>query len=383
MAEIKNILIVDDEQDVLNSLKRLLWDYRQVWEITLSDDPVKAMDLAIDGDFDAAILDIKMPKMNGLEMLEEFQANPALRVIQVIILTGLEDRELKRRALDMGAADLLNKPVDKDDLVARLSSVLRVKSYMDEIQQHNRELQRQLVQSQKMELVGILSAGVIHDLKNILQIIQGYSELMALDLSGDDKYQEPLKNINDAADRANNLMRQILRFSKPMDQQAKTLDLSEAVDENIKLLRILLPRGVSIIWQRPLDNFLINSDLTQMSQVLINLIINAGQASKEGDSVKISLSSATVNEVDSAEEQVIKPGKYCRLDVADSGVGMDENTLKNIFKSHFTTKSDQGGSGLGLTVVKWIVDTLKGFISVQSSPGKGSTFTIHFPQAGS
>ena len=218
---------------------------------------------------------------------------------------------------------------------------------------------------------------------NILQIIQGYSELMALDLSGDDKYQEPLKNINDAADRANNLMRQILRFSKPMDQQAKTLDLSEAVDENIKLLRILLPRGVSIIWQRPLDNFLINSDLTQMSQVLINLIINAGQASKEGDSVKISLSSATVNEVDSAEEQVIKPGKYCRLDVADSGVGMDENTLKNIFKSHFTTKSDQGGSGLGLTVVKWIVDTLKGFISVQSSPGKGSTFTIHFPQAGS
>jgi putative two-component system response regulator len=146
-----HILFVDDEQPVLDALRRMLRPHRDIWDITCVDHPEMAWDLLMENSFDAVVSDIKMPGMSGLELLERIQQTEHLKDLPVVMLTGLSTRELKRQALSLGAADLLNKPVEPEDLVARLRSVLRLKSYQDELKTHN-ELLEQRVQERTSDL---------------------------------------------------------------------------------------------------------------------------------------------------------------------------------------------------------------------------------------
>ncbi len=138
----KQILFVDDEQPVLDSLHRMLRAQRDVWEMSFVPRALQAWELLMEGDFDAVVLDISMPGMSGLQLLKRIQRTRRTRNIPVVMLTGLENRGLKRQALDLGAADLLNKPAEPEDLLARLRSVLRLKSYQDELNTHNHRLER-------------------------------------------------------------------------------------------------------------------------------------------------------------------------------------------------------------------------------------------------
>lgn len=140
----KHILFVDDEQPVLDALRRLLHSHRRIWDITCVDCPKAAWALLMESPFDVVVSDITMPGMSGLELLERIQQTTHLKDLPVIMLTGLSTRELKRQALSLGAADLLNKPVEPEDLVARLRSVLRLKSYQDELKAHNAILERKV-----------------------------------------------------------------------------------------------------------------------------------------------------------------------------------------------------------------------------------------------
>ena len=140
----KQILLVDDEQPVLDALRRMLRSHCDVWDITCVNRAEAAWELLMENSFDAVASDIKMPGMSGLELLERIQQTEQTKDVPVIMLTGLSTRELKRQALDMGAADLLNKPVEPEDLVARLRGVLRLKSYQDELKAHNDLLERRV-----------------------------------------------------------------------------------------------------------------------------------------------------------------------------------------------------------------------------------------------
>jgi putative two-component system response regulator len=142
----KQILLVDDDRAVLDSLRRMLYAERNVWELTLMDDPAAALDCLRDRQFDAAVLDVKMPGISGLELLSRMQQMERARDTPVVMLTGLADRDLKRRALELGAADLLTKPVEPADLVARLRSVLRLKACQDELKAYNDSLERRVEQ---------------------------------------------------------------------------------------------------------------------------------------------------------------------------------------------------------------------------------------------
>ena len=136
--------MVDDEQPVLDALRRMLRSHRDVWEITCVNRPEAAWELLMENNFDAVVSDIKMPGMSGLELLERIRQTEQTKDVPVVMLTGLSTRELKRQALDMGAADLLNKPVEPEDLVARLRGVLRLKSYQDELKAHSELLERRV-----------------------------------------------------------------------------------------------------------------------------------------------------------------------------------------------------------------------------------------------
>lgn len=146
------ILFIDDEQHVLDSLKRLLWDQRGEWEMEFSSSPLAAWEALQTTPYDVVVSDVRMPKLTGLQLLERMQVNPSTSHILVIILTGETDRSLKRKALDLGATDLLNKPAGREELLARLRSTLRLKSYQDELKRHNEHLEN-IVQERTQELV--------------------------------------------------------------------------------------------------------------------------------------------------------------------------------------------------------------------------------------
>ena len=137
----QRILFLDDEQSVLNSLRRILRPQRHDWEMTFLDNPIKAWELLTLEPFDAMVCDLNMPEMTGLDLLKRLQSNVNTKNMPVVVLTGEADRSLKRVALDLGATDLLNKPVDGVDLVARLQNVLRLKEYQDRLRDHNERLE--------------------------------------------------------------------------------------------------------------------------------------------------------------------------------------------------------------------------------------------------
>lgn len=377
----KKILFVDDEQETLDGLKRMLHEKVEVWDMSFAKSALEAESILSIKGCDVAVLDFNMPFMNGFELLEKMKGNPKMQNTQVIVLTGVRDYRLKREALNLGANDLLEKPVQKEDLVARISSVLRIKDYQDELADKNEILEQQLIRSQKQEVVGVLASGAIHDLNNILQLIIGYSDLISQEIGDTDAVLIDLGKIPYAAKRAQKIMEQILKFSRTSEASSQLTDLSFEVEQTLNLFKPMFPMGVEVKYEHPEHKLFINIDPTELGQVLMNLFINAGQAMPEGGELSVSVSECDTNSITISGKKELLNGTYIKLSVEDTGVGMDEATRESIFDPFFTTKQLQNGSGLGLSVVLRIIVNNGGTISVDSTPGKGTLFSIYFPNA--
>ncbi|NIM12459.1 MAG: response regulator [Candidatus Aminicenantes bacterium] len=363
--ERERILFIDDEQFVLDGLKRLLREFRHKWQMEFALNGKEALKMVQEKEFDVIITDIRMPEMTGLELLERLQADEKTKKIPVVILTGLEDRTLKRKALDLGAVDLLNKPVNKEDLVARINNVLRIKHYRDLILEKNQALEKQLVISQKMDLVGVMAAGAVHDLSNLISIIVGYSNLLIEENLLETIEMTSMEKIRRAGEKASGLVNQILKFSR-LDERISTINVGDLISDIVSILATTLPEDINIVWQKPNEPIFIKSNAVKLQQVLLNLCINGIQAMAEsGGSLTLSLDRAGENMV--------------RIDVTDTGVGMDDETKEKIYNPLFTTKEEDKGTGLGLFVVNYILDEYNGKIEVQSQQGKGTTFRVFFP----
>ncbi len=320
-----------------------------------------------------------MPGENGFELLSKIKSNPSTQDVEVIVLTGLKEKNLKREALDLGATDLINKPVQKEDLIARLNSVIRIKSYINTLKGHNKLLEEQLIQSQKMETIGLLAAGVVHDLNNILTVITGYSELTQLHLDVPPKINDNLNQITIAGDRAKKIVQQIHNISRQRETNYMLCNIGAIIDEFLELFRPSVPNAVKIEWEGTKTSSQIKANATQIYQVLMNLCINAVQAMPDGGVLRISVAETDLNEKNIPSDCKVNPGTYLRLMVHDSGKGMEPATLNRIFEPSFTTKGAKGGSGLGLSVVRRIVKDHEGMITVESDQKKGTTFFIYFP----
>ncbi len=361
----ERILFVDDEQFVLDGIKRLLREYRDDWQMEFALNGKEALRIVREQNIDVIISDIRMPEMTGLELLEKLQADDDTKQIPVVILTGFPDRNLKCQALELGAVDLLNKPVNKEDMVARIKNVLKLKEYRDLILEKNRALEKQLVISQKMDLVGVMAAGAVHDLSNLISIIVGYSNLLIEENLLATIEVQSMDKIRKAGEKASGLVNQILKFSR-MDEKFINFNVSDLVDEIVSILSTTLPEDVRIIWSKPEEDIFMKSNAVKLQQVVMNLCINALQAIGDcGGTLTILLQRC-------GDDMV-------RLDFTDTGTGMDEEIVKNIFKPLFTTKEEGRGTGLGLFVVKHILDEYNGKIEVESELGKGSIFRVYFP----
>lgn len=371
------VLFVDDEPKVLQGLRRTLRGQRETWDMSFAVSAAEATSLLAEQPYDVVVLDVGMPGKSGMQLLPELKADPRTRDVEIVVLTGIRDQTLKRQALDLGATDLLAKPVPKEELVARLRSAMRAKAYRDELRTQKDILEQQLLQSQKMELVGTLAAQVVHDLNNVLTSILGYADLTAHALT-DPELRENLNRVRRAGTRAKGILDQILSLVRPREPHREPCDLALIVEECLELLHSCVSSEILVEWERPAQDHLVEADTTQMFQVVMNLCTNACQAMARGGTLRISLSETQLDAKPSLDEQVL-PGHYHRLEVSDTGNGIHSDTLQRLFDPFYTTKQSQGGTGLGLSVVRRIVQNHGGLATVESTPSRGSTFYVYLP----
>jgi CheY-like chemotaxis protein/anti-sigma regulatory factor (Ser/Thr protein kinase) len=244
-------------------------------------------------------------------------------------------------------------------------------------------MEEQLIQSQKLEAIGTLASGIAHDFNNILSAIFGNLDLAIMDLPENIPARRNIENIVKAANRAKDLVGQILSFSRKGDKAqgtARKIHPHLIIREALILLRASLPSTIEIKEMIADKTGSIHADPTQFHQIIMNLCTNAHHAMKyNGGVLTIGL-----DKVKSAQSPYGDTETCClKLTVSDTGCGMDDATLKRIFDPYFTTKAKDLGTGLGLSVVRKIVDDCKGQIAVFSHPGHGTRFEIFFPEAGS
>jgi PAS domain S-box-containing protein len=242
-----------------------------------------------------------------------------------------------------------------------------------------KQLEEQLLQSQKMEAVGQLAGGVAHDFNNILTAIVGYADLLAAEFTGNAQQLEDLEEIRKAARRAAALTRQLLSFSRKQVLEPRIIDVNGVVLNLDKMLRSLISENIELKTQLSPDLDAARVDPNQLEQVIMNLAINARDAMPDGGTLTIETANTTLDEDYAVKHVSVVPGDYVMLAVTDTGCGMTEETKARIFEPFFTTKPEGRGTGLGLSTVYGIVKQSGGNIWLYSEPGKGSTFKVYLP----
>ncbi len=407
------ILAIDDKQDNLVTITAVLKSLIPGCQVITALSGREGIKKAKTESPDTILLDIKMPGMDGYEVCERLKENEDTKHIPILMITAIKtDPKDLVMGLESGADAYLAKPIDESVLIAQVRTALRVKEAEDQLRNQkdlleqmvltrtaeltkvNERLEReikdhlqadkekakveaQLLQAHKMEAIGTLAGGIAHDFNNILTSILGYSELAKIRTSNGTDVTSELDQINISGNRAKALVKQIVTVARRQDQEQRPIQLRYIVNEALKLLRAALPSTIEIKRAISNDLSIIRADPNQMHQVLMNLCTNAGHAMREkGGTLEVKLQNVTIT----GPEKDLKPGPYLRLTIRDTGSGMKPEVIKRIFEPYFTTKEIGDGTGLGLSVAHSIVVTHGGEITVDSTPGEGSTFHVYLPR---
>jgi two-component system cell cycle sensor histidine kinase/response regulator CckA len=286
--------------------------------------------------------------------------------------TGLKAVELrfgKSGGADDRMAELFASPMPDGKAILYLVDVSEQKA-----------LETKFAQSQKMQAVGQLAGGVAHDFNNLLTVIIGNCEFLLMrHQAGDPSFKE-INEVHQNALRAAALVSQLLAFSRKQTMQPKALVLGDVIGELAQMLRRLVGEGISLNVERDSDLWTVHADEAQLSNAIINLVVNARDAMPNGGTVVIKTVNETVDRSTALGTAIMPPGEYVRIEVSDTGIGMSQEIQSKIFDPFFTTKPVGQGTGLGLATVYGIVKQTGGFITVDSEVGKGTSFNIYLPR---
>lgn len=381
----KKILIIDDDALLRRSAAKLLGDLG--YGVISAENGRKGMDKYYQEHPDLILLDLRMPVMDGFEVLAELGG--ALEEFPVIIISGAGGINDALKTLELGASDYLVKPL-KDLSVLdhaiqraleRIALIKENKRYQHYLEEEIKKRTAELYHSQKMEAIGTLAGGIAHDFNNILAIITGYAQMAQSELPPKSQPSEDLDKVLQAASRATELVKQILTFSRQDDFETKPVHVQFILKEVMKLLKASFPATITIQDVVDMTCPPILADPSQIHQVIMNLCTNARHAMRENGGV-LSVSLSRQDQLPPGfhpKSNQPSSGPFLFLRVADTGHGIDEETLNRIFEPFFTTKSVSEGTGLGLSVVHGIVNTLGGDILVISEKDHGTEFQIIFP----
>ena len=415
----QSVLIADDIAENRYFLEVLLRG--NGFEVRSASNGAEALTSARNNLPDLIISDILMPVMDGYVLCREWRADGQLRQIPLIFYTATfiekKDEEL---ALSLGADRFVIKPQEPEVLMAIIREVLtnplsssenlskksqkkegellrgynealfrKLEKKMADLGRANRELRKsiaeqkrleeQLRQTQKMEAIGRFSAGVAHDLNNILSVIVGYGTIIQLKMSGDNPDRDKIDQILTAADRAANLTRSLLTFSRKEEMKQQPLNLNRSIRNIETFLRRIIGEDIKLIISLTEGDILIIADNGHIEQVVMNMATNARDAMPNGGIFSIDTAVIEIDEEFIKMHGYGKLGRHALLTFADNGCGMDEATQQRIFEPFFTTKEAGKGTGLGLSIIYGIVEQHNGHLSVYSEPGHGTTFRILLP----
>ncbi len=242
-----------------------------------------------------------------------------------------------------------------------------------------------LRQAQKLEAMGRMAGGVAHDFNNLLNVIVGHAEMGLYEVSPNHPMHHSLREILKAARHSMGITQQLLDFVRIQVVSPQWLDLNETVEEMLSIIRRLVGKSVQMVWLPSDTPCSLYMDVSHIERILVNLCINAGDAIEKKGRIIIETKQATLDEAALAAcsrltSEDISPGEYVLLTVSDNGCGMDEETLCKVFEPFFTTKKPGVGTGLGLPTVYGIVKQNKGFIHMESEPGRGTTCKVFLPR---
>ncbi len=308
---------------------------------------------------------------------------------------GDRRRMLKLWKEDRSKGDMINREFSihcKDGKICQVdfrSTFLRdgraVVAFRDVTERQRAEeemksLQEQLRQSQKMEAIGRLAGGIAHDFNNLLTIIKGYSQLSLIELKEDTPLKGNIEHIHTATDRAADLVRQLLAFSRRQILEMKVWDLNTILANLNSMLRRLIGEDIELTMILGEDLGRVKTDIGWIEQAIMNLVVNARDAMPSGGKLTIETENAVLDDAYVSRRVGVKPGRFVMLSVSDTGLGMTPEVRERLFEPFFSTKEKDKGTGLGLSTVYGIVKQSDGDIWVYSEPGKGSTFKIYLPR---
>lgn len=288
------------------------------------------------------------------------------------------ERESQRLTKDGRAIDVaITQSVCRDNN-GGLTDILTIIRDITE----KRKIEKQFRHAQKMEALGTLAGGIAHDFNNILFIITAYTELLISDMPKSSKARDNIMEIDIAASRAVDLVRQIRTFSRHEEQEKRPIEIQPVLKEALRLLRSSLPTTIEFRQKIDKNCGTILADPTQIHQVIMNLCTNAYHAMQEnGGILEVNLSRVVIGSDDIDGNLSLPPGQYLMLTVSDTGHGIDKLVMDQIFEPYFTTKAKREGAGMGLATVHGIVESDGGAITVESELDKGTMFCVYFPCA--
>lgn len=259
-------------------------------------------------------------------------------------------------------------------------AIVRDISQRKQAEKERDQLREQFIQAQKMEAIGQLAGGMAHDFNNILQVMQGYGQLLLSDLDPKSEQHEYAFEIHKSAVRAAQLTRQLLAFSRRQVLEPTTLDLNQLIGNLTKMIRRLLDENIKLHFTPRQKSVFIRADAGQLDQVLMNLCINARDAMSNGGTLTLETDTVEIDDSYLSLNPWARPGSYAVIVISDTGEGMDETIQQRAFDPFFTTKEVGKGTGLGLATVHGIINQHGGMIRLYSEPGIGTTFRLYLPR---
>ena len=372
------ILFIDDDVVVLNCLKRVLSQHKNKWNMDFLNSVDKALNQLKVKHYDMVISDLKMPEKSGFDLLKILQKDEQTKYLPVLLLTGFEDSNLKQKAREQGAFDLLPKPVEIEDLILRICSVLRLKEYQDKLVESNNILKEQLLHKQKLELIGRLAMGAFHDLNNMLTIISGYSQMFSLE---PEFVEKNMYQITDTCCEASEFTKEILEFARSEKEDKALNFLGEIIDKGVSLLRRCIPKQIEIGWTRPSGIPQIRVSLNQMVQLLMDLCLNITNAVTECRQINISLDEVKISRRSKVKkDDVIPSGRYQRLVISDSDLHQIDKIFQRSSVLTSSPKWNRDNPQINLRIAGMIIKKHEGYLRAAKPRAGGIYIFVYLPE---
>ncbi len=372
------ILLVDDEHSVLRGLRRMLRTHAPHWRAMSAHSAAEARQKLGDQLPDVIVTDLRMAGVDGLEFIADVRNDRQLAMIPIIVLSGHRTEEDERVAWELGIHDFVAKPVQPLQFIARIRAAVRTKRFTEFLQKQNDVMQRELMRLQKSDALGKLAAEATHDLSNMLAITIGRTEMAQHVVADSREAQKSLTQALHSAEHARRMVEH-MRTLGQTSAAGPAAEITPAVDEAMELISLIIPPGIKVVvHSTPLSQNL-QIDETRLYQLLLNLCTNAIHAMGTEGTLTVSLRESQFGLERNEGGSPVRRAPGALLQVRDTGHGIPAETLDRIWELFFTTKSVTQGSGVGLAVVKRIVDEMGATIAVQSQVGMGTCFSVFIP----